>query len=308
MLDKNKSKSIDYWNSSSGTWKNIAYSPDGNLTVFPSSQIRNGIVISELSKMKKDKKILDIGCADGKLIREMLDAGFTYVKGVDNSPDMISEAKRILKKDYPNLNPDDIFFVADADGIVLDENFDVITAIGLIEYVKDINLFISKVYDLLKHNGIAFIESRNKLFNIFSANEYTSNIKDMPNLIRELDLVKKFSPIQSNSTDAVVLETMSEIANGLSRKDLDSDIKKKSFKKYPFELPQYTPLEFVDLCKEANLKMKEVVYYHCHPFAPRYGIEFPQLFNKIGVLMQPLGYTPIGAIIGSAFVSKIEKC
>jgi hypothetical protein len=160
----------------------------------------------------------------------------------------------------------------------------------------------------LGDHGTAFIESRNKLFNIFSANDYTSNIKDMPNLIKELDLIEYLSPIQSKSTDRIVFETMAEISNGLSSKDLGSDIKKKSFRKYPFELPQYTPLEFVDLCKEANLTMKEVVYYHCHPFAPRYGIEFPQIFNKIGVLMQPLGYTPIGAIICSAFVSKIEKC
>jgi len=308
MLDKNKEESINYWNDSAAMWKNKAYSPDGNFTVFPSSQMRNGVIIKELSNIDKSKKILDIGCADGKLILDMLDAGFTDVKGIDNSPDMILEAKNLLKDSYPNLDPDSVFFVADADKMLLDEKFDIVTAIGLIEYVKDPSIFLSQVYGLLNHRGIAFIESRNKLFNIFSANEYTSNIENMPNLIEELGLISDLSPMQSEFTEKVVFETMTAISKELNPRDLDAKVERKKFEEYPFDLPQYTPLELLDLCKESGLTTRSVVYYHCHPFAPRYGVEFPQIFNKIGVLMQPLGYTPIGAVICSAFVSKLEKC
>ena len=107
MLNENKKPSVEYWNNTAKSWKDDAYSPDGNLTVFPSSEVRNKVVIKELINLgQQDAKILDIGCADGKLIRDMLHAGFTCVKGVDNSEKMITEAKKLLKEDFPDLNPD----------------------------------------------------------------------------------------------------------------------------------------------------------------------------------------------------------
>ena len=306
MLNENKKPSVEYWNNTAKSWKDDAYSPDGNLTVFPSSEVRNKVVIKELINLgQQDAKILDIGCADGKLIRDMLHAGFTCVKGVDNSEKMITEAKKLLKEDFPDLNPDDIFSVGDADDLFVNEKFDHVTAIGLIEYVKDINDFFSTLYNLLNDEGIAFIESRNKLFNLISANDYTSNEENLPTLIKELDSIAHLSPIQEQAE--VVLNTFREIGQGLEAATVETKFEKKSVIKYPFILPQYTPLEVIGFCEKSDLKVNSIVYYHAHPFAPKFGNGFTQLFNTIGILMQPLGYTPVGAILCSAFIARIEK-
>lgn len=88
--------------------------------------------------------------------------------------------------------------------------------------------------------------------------------------------------------------------------DLPLDAVMPEAEKYPFGLPQYTPKEMVKLCEQNRLKVNEVIYYHCHPFAPYYQNVMPQLFNQLGLLMQPLGYTPIGSLICSAFIAKIS--
>ena len=307
MLDENKEKSIEYWNNNAKNWKRIAYNPEGDLSLFPTSQVRNEVVINELIKLgKKNAKILDIGCADGRLIRDMLKAGFTQVKGIDNSEKMIVEAKSLLKEEFPELNQDNIFFVEDADKLSsLNEKFDYITAIGLIEYVKDINSFFVSLHNLLVNDGLAFIESRNKLFNLFSANHFTSKIEDIPALIEEINSIKNLSPVQDQGK--VVLDTFQRIGNELNESKINFSLQKNSFEKYPFNLPQYTPLEFVNFCEKNNLKTNEIIYYHCHPFAPKYESEFTQLFNKLGIMMQPLGYTPLGALICSSFVAKVRK-
>lgn len=308
MLEENKKKSVEYWDKSAKSWKNKAYSPDGNLTIFPSSQIRNEIVIKDLLSSKNfNSKILDIGCADGRLIRDMLNAGFTEVVGIDNSIEMIAEAKAILKIEFPNLNPDKIFFVADADDISIDNKFDYVSAIGLIEYVKDVNLFLSSVENLLEIDGIAYIESRNKLFNLVTANDYTLNIDSPSELIHELDAISHLSPVQGDDKEKLVLETYQSIGECLNETNSSQPKEIKIFNEYPFNLPQYTPNEIVEFCSSCNLNVEEVVYYHCHPFAPRFGVELTQLFNQLGVLMQPLGYTDLGALICSAFVAKVKK-
>jgi 2-polyprenyl-3-methyl-5-hydroxy-6-metoxy-1,4-benzoquinol methylase len=308
LLEKNKKKSIKYWDKSAKSWKNKAYSPDGNFTIFPSSQIRNEIVIKDLIASKNfSSRILDIGCADGRLIRDMLNAGFTQVMGIDNSAVMIDEAKKLLKLEFPELDADKIFFIADADKISINNKFDYVTAIGLIEYVQDINIFLSSVENLLDDNGSAYIESRNKLFNLVTANDYTLNIDSPRELIEELDSISHLSPIKGKDKEKLLLNTYQYIGEHLNESNTNEPKEIKVFDKYPFDLPQYSPLELMQHCSFSNLLVDEVVYYHCHPFAPRFGEEFSQLFNQLGVLMQPIGYTNLGALICSAFVAKVKK-
>ena len=54
----------------------MAYSDKRNYTLFPSSEIRNFEIIDFLRDKNKKSKILDIGCADGKLMEDLIKLGF----------------------------------------------------------------------------------------------------------------------------------------------------------------------------------------------------------------------------------------
>ena len=283
----------------------MAYDTDNKkASIFPSSQIRQNIVLDEIkNRIKKDAKILDMGCADGNLVIELIKNGYTNVKGIDNSPKMIEEAKHQLKKD--GYTDENIFSVADIDNSDFFENetFDVVIVMGLIEYAQDLNHFFNLIYILLEEEGIAFIESKNKLFNLFSANEYTIN-SDIRDLVEELDNVKHLS---HSNLEKTLFNMYSTISNNLA-KIKERELKKKiKYKTYPFKLPQYSPGQLIFHLEEEGLITKNIIYYHCHPFPPRYRKDFPELYDELSILMQPLGYTSLGALICSAFVMEVKK-
>lgn len=306
MKKEFKKDSIKYWNKHARVWEKMAYDKEKKYSRFPISQQRQDIVINEIEKLINTKKvsIVDLGCANGELVRSLLRKGFINVKGIDNSKNMIE----VAKKETLNINPNKIFFVDDIDNLNENETFDFVTAMGLIEYLSDIDNFFMKLHNMLNQGGYAFIESRNKLFNLFSANEYTleSPIRE---LIDELKDIKRFSPINDKKElENTIIKTFISIGRNLKNIELDNDVKETNkFDKFPFELPQFTPKEIETACKKHNLTLEHVIYYHPHPFLPKIEKNLPVIFNRIAFLMQPLGYTPLGATICSAFIAVIKK-
>src|SRR3989344_5832985 len=294
MQEENKPQSIEYWDKVSGLWGEMAFNKKQDFLKFPTSQIRLDLTIAEIVKEYGPKaQILDIGCATGDLVLALIRRGYVNVIGIDNSPKMIMEAKERVKKEFPHLNSDRIFFVSDADSLQLNQEFDIITALGLIEYVKD---------------PIEFLQSVNKLLNLYSANQFTIKKQNQEDHIEEIDKIKEFSPInKEEEVQQVVLETFQSLGQHLERVNLKPQQQKPKYENYPFSLPQYTPLEFKELSKQGGFTLKYIIYYHCHPFAPRYEEMFPQLFNRLGALMQKIGYTPMGSLISSSFVAVITK-
>ena len=307
MKEENKKKSINYWNKHASHWSGIAYDKNQKYLNFPSSGQREEITISEIEKFAKSKResILDIGCADGELVISLLKRGFVNIMGIDNSREMIKFAKKRLKKEI-SKNTSETFFVSDADNLMKNKEFDFVTAMGLIEYLLNLNVFFDKLAGILKPGGRAFIESRNELFNLFSANNYTVK-SNIPKLIDSLEDVKKLSPIQDKKEiEKVVIKTF--IAIGEEMKKFKPMINKpKVFDNYPFKLPQATPKDIEKFCRKHKLELEYVIYYHPHPFLPGFADVFPQTFNKIALLMQPLGYTPLGAVFCSSFIAVIKK-
>jgi hypothetical protein len=56
-----------------------------------------------------------------------------------------------------------------------------------------------------------------------------------------------------------------------------------------------------------GFRCQYVVYWHCHPFPPRYEPSMPRLYNRLSLLLGPLGYTSVGAWCGSSFVAVLRK-
>lgn len=300
----NKDKSISFWDEVAQEWIERAYAKDDNYSVFPSAQIRNMVLVENfLKQFDKSQSILDIGCADGELIIDLRKAGFTNLSGIDNAAEMIKVSKSRYALQFPEEDQDNIFYVDDADSLNLKASFDIITAIGLIEYLEDRVSFFKTINNLLKDDGSIFIESRNRLFNVFSANNYTKNTKDISDLIDEINLLS--SRMDASNLKNSIIEFLSSINNDIT--SISQDVETKVFKSYPFQLPQLTPSELTTELEMAGFKVKRIHFYHAHIFPPAYGEKIPHLFNSIGVKMQALANTPLGPLICSAFIAEAHK-
>lgn len=309
MKKKDKKNSIAYWNRHASDWEKMAYNKEKKYLSFPSSAQRENITVNEIEKIApgKNVSIIDLGCANGELVRHLLRDGFKNVRGVDNSAKMIALAKQFLKKEMPAIDANAVFSINDVDNLKENSYFDVITGMGIIEYLLDLNAFFSKVARGLKKGGYAFIESRNKLFNLYSANRYTEE-SDMATLVKSVRDSARFSPIQDKKAiEKIVLQTFVSIGDQLKTVTPQKSKEGNKFESYPFSLPQYTPQEIAALCQKHSLKVKYIVYYHAHPFPPNFSREFPQTFNRIALGMESLGYTPIGATLCSSFIAVIQK-
>ena len=102
-------------------------------------------------------KILDIGCGGGLLCEPLSDLG-AVVTGIDASKNNIEVAKLHSKKMDLNIK----YICNSPENLNLDNEFDVILNMEVIEHVLDVNLFIQNCSELIKKNGIMFVATINQ--------------------------------------------------------------------------------------------------------------------------------------------------
>jgi len=300
----NKKESIKFWDDVAEEWRERAYAKDKNFSIFPSAEVRNSVLVNNMKdRFLPSNSILDVGCADGELIIELKKAGFQYLHGIDNSYEMINVAKDRYAQAYGDDNSGVNFSVVDADILETNNTYDIITAIGLIEYLEDRLGFFKNIHKQLSLSGTAFIESRNRLFNVFSANEYTKRTDDLNDLIDEVNYFQNATDVMEFQT--AVVDFLSDLGENLP--ELTETVEEKSFKSYPFDLPQFTPKELEAELNESGFVVRNFHFYHAHIFPPSFGQSMPHLYNSIGVRMQSLAKTGIGALICSAFIAEVVK-
>ena len=105
----------------------------------------------------KNIKILDVGCGGGLLSEPMCRLGAT-VTGIDASDKNINVAKIHSQKDNLKIK----YFCSSPEKFKIDDKFDVILNMEIVEHVEDVNLFLSSCNKLLKKNGIMFVATLNK--------------------------------------------------------------------------------------------------------------------------------------------------
>lgn len=115
------------------------------------------------SLVKKDSKLLDVGCGNGMFLTELANEGFIHLHGVDYSEKAVELAKAIAEKQNINIH----FSVQNIlEG--LKNKFDIIhdkgtyDAISLTEdALTNRNVYIENVYNSLNDNGLYIITSCN---------------------------------------------------------------------------------------------------------------------------------------------------
>lgn len=146
--------------------------------------------VEELLKPYAAGKALDIGCGSGDLVVFYSGKGVCY-KGVDLSDSMINRAN----SNYANLVREGKadFKVADCENLPFnDGEFDILSAVALIEYLPDPSKALDEIFRVLKSGGYALITVPNKkcINNLFR-----SIFKPVTNLLFPLYVRMKKSPL-----------------------------------------------------------------------------------------------------------------
>lgn len=117
------------------------------------NSFENDAVLKALGNLK-GKKVLDVGCGTGRLIRFMLEKG-AEVSGADVSEEML----RVARKNFPEVS----FLKAEMENLPFeDNNFDLVVATFVIVHLKNLSGFFAEVYRVLKNGGIFVLTNINQ--------------------------------------------------------------------------------------------------------------------------------------------------
>ena len=142
-----------------------------------------------------------------------------------------------------------------------ENSFDLISANGFIEYIsiEQLHLFLKICKKILKKNGKIIFSSRNRLFNLFSLNDFSkkeiNNSKSLKFLFKEsIDLANKS------------FKNFINLKNNLPLIKI-SDQKKTTINvniRY-----QFTPLQLINLINKFYFKTLDIYPINYHPVIPK---------------------------------------
>lgn len=246
-------QALDYFRRFASDWREKA---EGRKSIVNVIQQRNDFVLSVADRMKA-RCALDVGCGTGELVCALGAKGISAI-GVDFAKEMIDLAAMSAQQQML-----DVEFIQ---GSIFDYRprvlFDLISANGFIEYISEEQLrqFLALCGTWLKPNGSIVLGSRNRLFNLVSFNDYTSE---------ELRL----GTIPSIVNESMVI-TESSSARECIAKLVDYRQTLPAFKEHPITgigvstRYQYTPAELVFKLRSAGYTSQEFAPVHYHGLTP----------------------------------------
>lgn len=196
-----------------------------------------------LGVKNKREKILDVGCGNGKLVKQLFQVGFTNLTGIDpylEKDITCNQHLKILKKSI----------------FEIEEQFDIIMMHHSLEHMANQFEVISQIGELLKPNGKILIRipiMSQPLFKKYGTNMvfldpprhfFIHTIKSITTLLTRVGFVIKKTIYDAEAFDVITSE---EWMRGISMQDLQSySVNKKNslfskkeimdFKKYIHEL------------------------------------------------------------------------
>lgn len=315
MLDVNYVR--DYYDKHAAEWVAGAYEKDNIPRKYPIGYNRARITIkSILDKIDPTgKKLVDFACGGGELCINAATLGME-VTGIDISTGMIEEAKKKQHSLPEEIRNKLTFLVGNLFELDLAaKEHDVITALGIIEYLPEDPPFFEKAYNLLKPGGLFILSSRNQLFNMASLNDYTMKKLEDNSAIGILSEIVSLNA--QNLTPEQMLDFIQELKIALPKLEeaikldlqekADHAPEKKGLVGFGHKLRQHTPEELHNAAKLAGFKRLSIYGVHPHPFLPGSESLFPHLYNQLASVYEIFETTPYSLIISSAFITVLQK-
>jgi SAM-dependent methyltransferase len=95
-------------------------------------------------------RILDVGCASGRLLANIRDRGFPNVTGLDPSPACAAAAARLYAVDVRTMTLGEIAHTG--------EKFDVVIMVGVLEHLRDLDGAFDHLRAILPPGGLLYVE------------------------------------------------------------------------------------------------------------------------------------------------------
>lgn len=109
-------------------------------------------LVVKSSSVKKDQKVLDIGCGTGLLSLKFLDNEDCFITAIDSSPEMLSIFRDKIRK--LSLSDRIVYKLQDAASLHFKRNsFDVVASTVTLHHLKNKYPTIKKVHNVLKPGG-----------------------------------------------------------------------------------------------------------------------------------------------------------
>jgi len=155
-IEKFSKLAKDWWNPN-GKFKPLHLFNPARIKFIKEKLISHFKLEPNIEKPLQKLKILDIGCGGGLLCEPLSRLG-AKMTGVDASNNNIEVAKLHSKE----MNLDIKYIHSSPENLNLQNEFDVILNMEVIEHVSNINLFIKNCSKFIKKNGIMFVATINK--------------------------------------------------------------------------------------------------------------------------------------------------
>ncbi len=273
MIAKQKKETLHYFKKNAETWSRNAEAIDCNrVNVI---QQRNNYVMKVIDSRSQTRYGLDIGCGSGDLVCEMARAGIDAT-GIDFADEMIVIAKRRASQQKlvnAHFHCSSLFEYNIQKG-----QYDILSANGFIEYIlpDELNKFLDLAYDAINCGGSLVLGSRNRLFNILSANSFT--LEEINNDSINL-LLKEAIAIASGMS----LDKLAEIEKAPPQQP---DIEHESTGIRVSTRYQFTPAQLIALLKERGFITVHLYPIHVHGVLPFFKRQHPRIHTDISIALQ----------------------
>lgn len=250
-------QALAYFRNHAGEWASKVSAPSSN-TINVVKQ-RNDYVLHVIDQRHRTELALDVGCGTGDLVLNVAGKGIRAV-GVDFAPEMIQIATEHAAKE--NLDLAQFYCTSIFEFDMRQPSYDCISANGFIEYISSEQLlqFIAMAYQGLNRGGSLVIGSRNRLFNLFSLNDFT---------VQEIEagsvgtLLKESIAIAKGTSLGELLSLQSPPLPGgeLTQPETGIAVSMRL---------QYTPVQIMKILNDTGFEVADIYPIHVHGVLPQF--------------------------------------
>ena len=284
-----------YFNEAARYWQAQSENATGVYSVIDG---RNRAVLDVAGQFPSNGRFLDVGCGTGQLAISVAGLGWR-AEGIDFATDMVVQCKANAQAANSAATfTEASFFDAEFE----DGAYDLISAQGFLEYVSTTQAdeFFHRVNRMLRPGGALALGSRNRLFNVFSLNDFTRQEIEMGTLGM---LMAEALALQSSATTDDALREMRR----LGRVDPQPD--HHPLTGIPVDTRyQFSPAELAYRLGRVGLAAHAVYPVHFHALPPSIKAEQPQLHSVIAHEAARIGLRDHRLVpMSSTFVLDVRK-